>query len=102
MFGAAMLLIMLCLLDTFFTLILLADGAEEVNPLLAWLLEIDTLWFYAVKYTMTSLCIFWIIIHKSFTVFGLKGRHILLFAIGCYTVLISYQLSLLLQRSLIF
>lgn len=101
-FGAAMVVMMLCILDAFFTLILLGNGAEEVNPFLAWLLEIDTLWFYTVKYIMTAVCVLWIVMHKSFSVFGFKGRHVLLFAVACYTALISYQLTLLFERSLIF
>ena len=86
-----------CVLDAFFTLILLERGASELNPFLAWMLEIDVMWFYTSKYLITAACVFWIVIHKRFDFFGLKGRHVMAGAVLAYVTLITYQVSMLLE-----
>jgi len=86
-----------CVLDAFFTLILLERGASELNPFLAWMLEIDVMWFYTSKYVITAVCVVWIVIHKQFDFFGLKGRHVMVGAVLSYMVLITYQVSMLLE-----
>jgi len=96
MLGALAVMIF-CILDAFFTLILLDRGASELNPFLAWMLEIDVMWFYASKYIITAVCVFWVVIHKQFDFFGFKGRHVMLGAILAYITLITYQISLLLE-----
>ena len=95
----ALLVMIFCTLDAFFTLILLERGASEVNPLLAWMLEVDVMWFYVTKYMVTAICVFWVIIHKRFDFFGFKGRHVMLGAILAYVTLITYQVSMLLETS---
>jgi len=35
------------------------------------------------------------VMHKHFDFFGFKGRHILVGAIACYTSLVTYQVSML-------
>jgi hypothetical protein len=95
-FIAALAVMIFCILDAFFTLILIERGASELNPFLAWMLEIDVMWFYTSKYVMTALCVFWVVIHKQFDFFGFKGKHVMLGAIVAYMTLISYQVSMLL------
>jgi len=86
-----------CVMDAFFTLILLQHGASELNPFLAWMLEIDVMWFYTSKYLITAACVLWVVIHKRFDFFGFKGRHVMLGAILTYMILITYQVSMLLE-----
>jgi hypothetical protein len=96
-FLAALTVMLFCILDAFFTLILLERGASELNPFLAWLLEIDVMWFYSAKYIITAICVFWVVIHKHFDFFGFKGKHVMLGAIVSYMTLITYQISMLLD-----
>lgn len=96
-FIGATLLMLFCVLDAFFTLQLIQHGSRELNPFLAMLLEIDAAWFFATKYLITAVCVFWLVTHKKFVFFGIKGRKLLSFAIMLYGILISYQLFMLLN-----
>ena len=93
--AAAIAIMILCILDAFFTLMLIERGSSELNPFMAWILEIDTVWFYVSKYLITAVCVLWVVMHKHFDFFGFKGRHILLGTIACYGSLITYQVSML-------
>lgn len=95
--AGAIIVMVFCVLDAFFTLLLLERGAEELNPFLAWMLEIDVMWFYVSKYLITAICVFWLVIHKHFDFFGIKGRHVMVGAILSYMLLITYQISMLLE-----
>ncbi len=98
-FIGALLLVLFSVLDAFFTLQLIQHGSSELNPFLAMMLEKDVMWFFASKYLISALCVFWLVSHKKFTFFGIKGRHLLLFAVAMYGLLVAYQLSMLIQLS---
>ena len=93
--AAAIAVMILCIMDAFFTLMLIEHGSSELNPFMAWMLEIDTMSFYLSKYLITAVCVLWVVMHKHFDFFGFKGRHILVGAIACYTSLVTYQVSML-------
>lgn len=88
-----------CVLDAFFTLILIDRGATEINPFMALMLDIDEMWFYISKYVITAICVIWIVMHKQFDFFGFKGRHLMVGALVSYMVLITYQVSMLIESS---
>jgi len=91
-------LIVLNILDGFFTLQLVAKGAEELNPFMAFLLQRGARPFMMVKYALTSLCLLVFLIHKNFPL--LRGRlyvkHLLAGVLLLYGVLIAYEVFLLL------
>ncbi|MBW1699551.1 MAG: hypothetical protein JRH18_20330 [Deltaproteobacteria bacterium] len=60
LFAAIVLILFLSVIDALLTLILIGHGAKEINPLMAYLLEIEPKIFMMVKYllTCTSLVIF--------------------------------------------
>jgi len=92
---AVIAVMLLCVMDAFFTLMLIERGSSELNPFLAWMLELDTTWFYASKYLITAVCVLWVVMHKHFDFFGFKARHILVGTIACYVMLVTYQVSML-------
>lgn len=94
-FFGATLLMLFCVLDAFFTLELMQHGSTELNPFLAMMLEKDVAWFFVSKYLITAFCVFWLVMHKKFTFFGIKGRNLLSIAIMLYGILITYQVSML-------
>ena len=98
-FLGALAVMLFCVIDAFFTLILLERGASEMNPFLAWMLEIDVMWFYTSKYLITAVCVLWVVMHKQFNFFGFKGKHVMLGAVLSYMTLITYQVSMLLETS---
>jgi len=96
MLTAALLLMLLCVLDAYFTLLLIQYGSTELNPILAWALNKHVMFFFILKYTLTALCVLVAVVHKQFRVFGLKGYQVLIISILAYGILIQYQLSMLL------
>ncbi|MFV2057776.1 MAG: DUF5658 family protein [Thiohalomonadales bacterium] len=88
--------IMLSVLDCFFTLILIQHGSEELNPFMDYFLQIDTTLFFAVKFIITAFSLIFLILHKKFKLFNVfTGYQILLTCLFLYSVLVSYELSML-------
>lgn len=95
---AAAILIMSSL-DAYFTLLLLQYGAEEINPLMKMLIDMDVALFIKTKFAITAFCVVFIIVHKNFWL--LKNRikvHSLIPAtMIMYLVLINYQIGILIS-----
>lgn len=94
-FSVALLLILLCVFDSYFTLQLTQYGATELNPILEWALQQHALLFFILKYTVTAVCVVLIVMHRNFRVFGLTGFQILLACLFGYGILVNYQLGML-------
>ncbi|MDH5218910.1 MAG: DUF5658 family protein [Gammaproteobacteria bacterium] len=89
-------IVLLCVADAFFTLNIIARGGEELNPFMRSLLDRNVLLFFSVKFTITSLCLVFTIVHKHFRVFRMiSGYHILYSVFICYASLIYYEMYLL-------
>ncbi len=88
-------IMLLCIADSYFTILLISHGSRELNPLLAWALEKDVMLFYSLKYVMTALCVYVVMMHKYFFIFGMRGYKILVGVLLIYSLLITYQLSML-------
>ena len=84
--------------DAFFTLTLLQHGSFEMNPVMDYFIQKDTQLFFIVKFAMTAACVLFVLIHKNFRFLKIfKGYHVLLSAFGLYSLLICYELSMLIQ-----
>jgi len=94
-FALVMMIMLFCVVDAYFTLILIEHGASELNPLLAWALEKDALLFYGTKYSLTAFSVVLLIQHKQFMFFGIRGFNVLVGVLLAYAALITYQLSML-------
>lgn len=82
--------------DAMLTLRLLQSGSQELNPLMAALIEWDWLLFTTAKFTLTGLCLGFLVLHVNFRLFRVfTVRHILWAILGTYTALIVYELILL-------
>jgi hypothetical protein len=64
-FATILLIVVLTILDTFFTLELVSHGATEINPIMCYYLNHGPLVFFAVKYTVTSTSIFLVLAIKE-------------------------------------
>ena len=94
--SALVLTIMLfCIADAYFTLMLIEHGARELNPLLAWVLEKDALLFYGAKYSLTAISVVLLMQLKHFKFFGIRGLNVLIGVLVAYAFLITYQLNML-------
>ena len=78
----------LSLTDALFTLMLVDNGAEEVNPLMAYYLEEGQLFFILIKYFLTCASVMLILFCKDYSLFKTKAKVRVLF----YLVPISFLL----------
>ena len=89
-------LMLLCVLDAFFTTILIHHGSEELNPILNYLLQIDLGLFLGVKFLITGSSISFLVLHKHHRLLNtVSCYHLLIISVVIYLVLIFYELSML-------
>ena len=93
-FGA----LLLSATDAYFTLALLQHGSYELNPVMDYFIQKDSRLFFMVKFSMTSTCILFVLMHRNFIFLRLfKGYHVLVTSFALYSMLICYELTMLLQ-----
>lgn len=87
----------LCILDAFFTLELINRGAQELNPVMAFFLQMGHLPFLMVKYLLTASGLMALLILKNCTIWGgrISARAVLLTIPFLYFTLIAYEVALL-------
>lgn len=75
-----LLFILLCILDAYFTIFLVERGAQEINPLMNFLIDYGYMYFFVVKYVLTALAVF---------IFCICKNHFLM-RVGIVSVLFLY------------
>jgi hypothetical protein len=102
LFALIALILVFSLMDAFFTLILVDHGATELNPLMAFYLNIGPAVFIMVKYGMTSLSIFVLLVSSNNSSISHKICTSSLFLMICLTVaaVIPWQLYLIFRNVL--
>ncbi len=90
------LLVLLSSLDAIFTVHLLKMGGYEMNPFMRFILRFGHGPFLAVKYGLTGLGAFILLIHKNFYLWSptFSVRNIVRFFIGMYLALVVYEVVL--------
>ena len=92
----SVLILLLCVADALLTLTLLAHGALEVNPLMAWLLASDPVVFAAIKLGLTTAGVVFLTAASRMRAFGNLPVGAILYAVLIgYGVLVGYELSML-------
>lgn len=101
-FYIAMGAFLLSVTDAFLTLQLMAIGSEELNPMLDYFLSKDVNLFVGIKFVISAACIMFLVMHKNYLLFNrVSGLQILMASIATYTVLVGYELSMLVVFPLI-
>ena len=97
-FSIVMAIILLCLADAFFTLILIGRGAREMNPVMALSLNYGPTAFVVIKYLLTSLSIFVLIIvsHTELCRNGFIGRSIWSTILSMMVLVVGWEIYLIL------
>ena len=72
--AAILIIITLSILDALFTLFLISHGATEVNPIMAYFLDMGPSVFIAAKYVLTAVCLILILAIRNFYLFNTKAR----------------------------
>ncbi len=94
--AVAILILLLCVVDAFLTLVLLQRGAVEVNPLMAQLVYRNVAAFTAVKMGMTSLGIVMMVVLARYRFLRLLRVEWVLYAmLTAYAALIGYEIWML-------
>ncbi len=88
--GLAAAVLVLNVLDAFLTVVYLSYGGAEANPIAAWLLECGVGWFLAAKTLAVSVCLIFLILHKTFRLVRPALRLLLFF----YALLLVYHMFL--------
>lgn len=89
-------LMILSVMDSIFTLTLIAHGGTEVNPFMNWLLQINVALFVGVKMLLTGTSAVLLVAMCNVMLFKrFRARSILAGAVGIYCGLIVYELGLL-------
>lgn len=85
---AVIAILVLSILDGFFTFVFLEKGGKELNALVDWLIHRGAQEFFVVKAWLTGIALVFLVIHKNF-VFVKKALFIILFF---YALLFFYHL----------
>ena len=96
LFTLAMSLLCLSIMDSIFTLTLIANGGSEVNPFMNAMLNISVWAFAGVKMLLTAVPAVLLVATANLKFFGLfRSRTVLATAVGFYAGLICYEIALL-------
>lgn len=88
-------IMVLSILDAVFTLILIANGATEINALMARLMDISVQAFVVGKVGITAAGVLFLLMHAHFHILSFTtGRRIIHLLLGLYLLLILYELGL--------
>jgi hypothetical protein len=89
--------ILLGIMDGVFTLLLIQQGAKEINPVMAFFLGLGAGPFLIVKYSLTGLSGLTLLIHKNFHLgrTRISVKQIVVAVFILYAMLIVYELVLL-------
>ena len=95
---ATVMITMMCCLDAFFTLILISNGAVEMNIFMDWLIQRDIQTFAVVKMAVTSLALVILVMHFNFRIYRVIAVRYLMYAlVPVYMALIAHEINLLQQ-----
>lgn len=91
-----LLILGLSTLDGVLTLMLMSQGANEVNPVMALFVPHNLGWFAAIKLTLTSAGAAVLVVCARMKLFRfIPGEVLLYLVVGCYVALVAYELHLL-------
>jgi hypothetical protein len=96
-FAAIVLILFFSVIDGLLTLILIGHGAKEINPLMAYLLEIEPMLFMTVKYLLTCVSLVIFLIFRNVFLQRIKIYSSTLFSIFIciFVTVIMWELFLL-------
>ena len=89
----------LSLMDALFTLFLIDNGAQEVNPVMAFYINMSPVWFICVKYFLTSASLILVLFCKDCLIFKTRVKAKSLFYLFSifFILVIQWQARLIYQ-----
>jgi hypothetical protein len=103
LFYVAVAALLLCVADAFFTMTLINFyGSYELNPVMDYFIKSDIRFFFIVKFGLTAVGVIFLVVHKNFRLFKrISGFQILIGSLVIYSILVSYELFMLVVIPLI-
>lgn len=94
-------IILLSIIDAYFTLHLVSHGATELNPVMAYYLDRSPLAFFGIKYLLTCASIILILCAKNACLFRTKvqGKFLFIFYLISLGFVVQWELYLILSRT---
>lgn len=89
--------LVLSVIDAFLTIYLMADGAVELNPIMAYFLNINAVTFMVIKYLLTALSVITVVIlHYTFIrYFRFPTRYLLDCFVGIFALVVVWEIFLI-------
>jgi len=89
-------ILVMSIIDGYLTLSLVEQGAMEANPIMRFYLQVNTPLFLCVKYAVSYMSVFLLLIHKNFYIFktSLSVKQVILGILGIYAGLIVWEVVL--------
>ena len=96
LFGVIVAILFLSVIDALLTLFLIDHGAYEVNPIMAYYLSVGPYTFFIVKYGLTSLAVFILLIFKNTFLrsIGVFAHSLFYFIAGVFLIVVVWELHL--------
>lgn len=97
LFGVIVVILFLSVIDAILTMLLLQHGAVEINPIMAFYIEVGPYTFLAVKYGLTSLGLLLLLLFRDVVLKSIRVRveafiYVFLAAFAC---VVSWQIYLI-------
>jgi Domain of unknown function (DUF5658) len=94
------LILVLCVLDAYFTFKIIGLGGKELNQFMLVFINTQPVAALVFKYLVTAVCIVFILIHKNFWVFGRLRVSSLIHVFFCvYLALVAYEAVVFLNHT---
>lgn len=97
-FALAILILALSALDGLLTLYLISSGAQEINPLMSYLIDFSPRFYLAVKCILTAAAIIFLIVLRNYKskLLGIRISKLLTTTTLVFFVIIVYQIYMIL------
>lgn len=95
---ATLLILLMCFADAFLTLILLENGAIELNIFMDWFIKHDVYTFAVAKMAITGLALLILVMHFNFRVYKfIMVRYLMYAFVPLYSLLIAHEINMLMR-----
>lgn len=97
LFALIVIILLLSVVDALLTLILMDNGAVEMNPIMAFYLKIGPYTFLAVKYTLTSIGLISLLIFRNIFLRIIKvyTRSLLYIIVSLFMTVVAWEFYLI-------
>ena len=95
-FAAIVIILTLSAIDALLTLFLIGNGAFELNPIMAYYIQIGPYWFLSVKYSLTCIGVVSLLILRNIYLkpFKIYTGSLLYFLTAVFITVVAWQLYL--------